>query len=175
MQLNSGYFSKTKYDTCAYKDAISESTMPFTYTMDTNRIYNCNGCLTGDSPRSGYLGAGTSTVSSNRVAAAQQNIDVDSVMSNRNMHVSKCKKAQVNTIKLEDFKTVDYPSCPKSLNTQHSRLTDSTMFYRGAAINRFYELNRDPQANIFYDWSINTSLQAKDTYVPSMPTLLNQL
>lgn len=173
MQVNPGYFSKTKYDSCAYKDALYDSTTPFTYVMNTDKIYNCNGCLTGYNPRGGYLGAGTSSVSKNKLAAAQQNIDIDSIMTNRNMKISKCKQAQVNNVNLKDIKTNNYPMCPSNLNTEHSRLTDSVMFYRGAAINRFYDLNRDPQANVFYDWSINTSLEAKDNYIPCLPTLFN--
>jgi hypothetical protein len=48
-------------------------------------------------------------------------------------------------------------------------MSDPAMFYRGAPINRFYDLNKDPQANIFYDWAINTSLEAKDNFIPELP------
>jgi hypothetical protein len=43
------------------------------------------------------------------------------------------------------------------------------MFKRGAPINRFFDLHRDPQANIFYDYATNTSLEAKDNFVPDLP------
>jgi hypothetical protein len=173
MPINAGYFSGTKYDKCAYEDELQDSVAPFTYTMNTDKIYNCNGCLTQYSPQGGYLGAGTSSISKNRIAAAQQNIDVDSVMSNRNMLLSRCKRAQVNTEDFKKFKLNHYQTCSDSLDTRHSRLTDNAMFYRGVAINRFYDLNRDPQANVFYDWAINTSIEARDNYIPNMPNPLN--
>jgi len=51
-------------------------------------------------------------------------------------------------------------------------MTDSAMFYKGVAINRFYDLPKDPQANIFFDWAVNTKLEAKDNFVPELPNPL---
>jgi hypothetical protein len=169
MALFVGHFSNPKYDTCAYPEDLYESTAPYAYVMNTDRIYNCNGCLTTFGPRGGYLGAGVSSASGNVIAAAQQNIDIDSIMSNRNVPISRCKRAQVNPVDVNRIKTVNMPVCNDYLDGQHTRLSDPAMFYRGAPINRFFDLNKDPQANIFYDWAVNTSLEAKDNFIPELP------
>jgi hypothetical protein len=169
MALNAGHFSNPRYDKCAYPEDLYESTAPYAYVMNTDRIHNCNGCLTTFGPRGSYLGAGVSSPSGDVIAAAQQNVDVDSIMSNRNMPLSKCKKGKVNPVDVTRIKTKNTPVCNDYLDGQHSKMTDPAMFYRGAAINRFYDLNKDPQANIFYDWAINTSLEAKDNFIPELP------
>lgn len=169
MALHAGHFSNPKYDKCAYPEDLYESTAPYSYVMNTDRIHNCNGCLTSFGPRGSLMGAGVSSPTGNVIAAAQQNIDIDSVMSNRNMPLSKCKKGKVNPIDVTKIKTQHIPVCNDYLDGQHSRMTDPGMFYRGAPINRFYDLNKDPQANIFYDWAINTSLEARDNFIPELP------
>lgn len=167
-----GYFSRSRYDKCAYPDEVSESTSPYAYITNTNRIYNCNGCLTVYGPRSSLMGAGASNLVGNAVAASQENIDVDSIMSNRNVPISKCRRGKVNPVGLEKIKTVDLRVCNDDLDSIHSKMTDPPMFYRGAPINRFYDLNRDPQANIFCDWAKNTKLEARDNFVPEIPVLM---
>lgn len=175
MALNAGYFSNPKYDKCAYPEDLYDSTAPYSYIMNTDRIYNCNGCLTTFGPRGSYNGAGVSSLSGDTIAAAQKNIDVDSVMSNRNVPLSKCKKGKVNPINITKIKTKNLPVCNDYLDSQHSKMNDSAMFYRGVPINRFYDLNKDPQANIFYDWAINTSLEATDNFIPEMPIPLTDV
>ena len=175
MALNAGYFTNPKYDKCAYPEDLYDSTAPYSYVMSTDMIYNCNGCLTTFGPRGSLNGAGVSTISGNVVAAAQQNVDVDSVMSNRNVPLSRCKRGKVNPINITKIKTKNIPVCNDYLDSQHSRMTDSPMWYRGAPINRFYDLNKDPQANIFYDWAINTSLEAVDNFIPELPCPLTDV
>lgn len=175
MALYAGHFSNPRYDKCAYPEDLYESTAPYSYIMNPDRIHNCNGCLTTFGPRGSYLGAGVSSPSGDVIAAAQQNIDVDSVMSNRNVPLSRCKRGKVNPIDITKIKTKNIPVCNDYLDGQHSRMTDPAMFYRGTAINRFYDLNKDPQANIFYDWAINTSLEAKDNFIPDLPVPLTDV
>ena len=45
-------------------------------------------------------------------------------------------------------------------------MTDPAMFYRDAPINRFIDLCRDPQDAIFWNFSINSRLEAKDNFIP---------
>ena len=168
MALNAGHFSNTRYDKSAYPEYVYESTAPYAYVMNTDRIHNCNGCLTTFGPRGSYLGAGVSSPTGDVIAASQQYVDIDSVMSNRNVPLSKCKRGKVNPVDVTRIKTKNVPVCNDYLDEQHSRMTDPAMFYRGSAINRFYDLNKDPQANIFYDWAINTSLDAKDNFIPEL-------
>lgn len=169
MALYTGHFGKPRYDKCAYPEDLYESTGPYAYTMNTDRIHNCNGALTVFGPRGSFLGAGVSSPTGDVIAAAQQNVDIDTVMSNRNVPLSKCRRGKVNPVDVTRIKTVDLPVANDYLDGQHSRMSDPPMFYRGAPINRFYDLNKDPQANIFYDWAINTSLEAKDNFVPELP------
>lgn len=170
MALNAGYFTGQKYDKCAYPEDLFESTAPYSYVMNSDRIHNCGGCLTTFGPRGGYLGSGVSSPTGDVVAAAQQNVDIDSVLSNRNVPLSKCKKGKVNPIDVTKIKTKDVPVCNDYLDGQNTRMTEPAMFYRGTAVNRFYDLNKNPQENIFYDWAINTSLEAKDNFIPNIPT-----
>jgi len=175
MALNAGYFSNPKYDKCAYPEDLYDSTAPYSYIMNTDRIYNCNGCLTTFGARGSYLGPGASTPAGDVVAGAQQNIDVDSVMTNRNVPLSKCRRGKVNPVDITKIKTKNMPVCNDYLDEQHTRMTDPAMFYRGTPINRFYDLNKDPQANIFYDWAINTSLDASDNFIPELPVPLTDV
>lgn len=169
MTLYTGHFSRPRYDTCAYPEDLSESTAPYAYVMNTDRIHNCNGCLTTFGPRGGLLGAGVSSPTGDVIAAAQENIDIDSIMSNRNVPISKCKRGKVNPIDLNKVQKKHLPVCNDYLDAQHSKMTDPPMFYRGCAINRFYDLNKDPQANIFWDFAIDTKLEAKDNFIPDLP------
>ncbi len=175
MSLCAGYFSRTRYDNCAYPDDLSTSTGTYEYTMNPDRIHNCNGCLTSFGPKSGLNGAGVSNLSGDVIAAAQDNVDIDTIMSNRNVPLSKCKRGKVNPVNLNKIKTTNVPICNDYLDMQHTKMSDPAMFYRGAPLNRFYDLNKDPQANIFYDFAVNTRLEAKDNFFPKMPMPLKNV
>lgn len=175
MALYTGHFSRTSYDKCFYPDELYESTAPYEYVMNTDRIHNCNGCLTTFGPRGGLNGAGVSSITGDAIAAAQDNVDVDSIMSNRNVPLSRCKRGKVNPIDVTRIKTVDIPVCNDYLDGQHTKMTDPPMFYRGVGTNRFFDLNKDPQANIFYDWATNTRLEAKDNFIPDLPIPLTHV
>ena len=40
-------------------------------------------------------------------------------------------------------------------------------------INRFYDLNINPQANIYWNWAVNSQLQAKDNFENHHPFSLD--
>lgn len=167
-----GHFSNTRYDTGVYPEELYESTAPYEYVMNPERIHNCNGCLTVFGPRSSRNGAGVSTPRGDVVAAAQEYVDIDSVLSNRNMPISKLKRGRVNPIDVTKIKTQNLPICNDYLDAQNTRMSDPAMYYRGAPINRFFDPIKDPQANIYYDWGINSVLEAKDNFVPDLPVPL---
>jgi hypothetical protein len=173
MSLFTGHYSRSSYDKCAYPDQLTESTGIYKYTVNSDRIHNCDGCLTVYGPRGGVNGAGVSTVSGHKIAGAQQNIDIDTIMSNRNLPISKCKKGRVNPVDIKKIKTKHMPVCNDYLDSQHTKMTDPAMFYRGAPINRHFDLPRNPQANIYYDWGVNTTLEARDNFVPVLPVPMN--
>ncbi len=41
------------------------------------------------------------------------------------------------------------------------------------SINRFYDLNLNPQKNIFYNWAVNSQLEATDNYDNPYPYFLS--
>ena len=174
MALNAGHFSRQKYDTCYYPEDVYQSTSPYSYITDTNKIYNCNGCITTFGPGPTKFGP-VGSLAGDRVAAAQENINIDSILTNRNVPISRCRKGKVNPIDVTKIRTKNLPVCDDYLDAQHTKMTDSAMFYRGAPINRFYDLPKDPQANIFYDWAVNTSLEMKDNFVPELPCPLTEV
>lgn len=160
-----GHFARPKYDTCAYPEDLYQSTSPYEYTMNTDRIHNCNGALTVFGPRSSLYGAGVSTPRGDQIAAAQQYVDIDSVLSNRNVPLGKCKRSKLNPIDVTKIKTQNLPVSDDYLDAQHTKMTDPAMYYRGVSVNRFYEVLKDPQANIFYDWAIDSNLEMRDNYI----------
>lgn len=164
--MNIGHSSRLPYDNRAYADQLEESTSPGQYRLDTNWCYNCNGCLQTLGPRGAD---GVSTLVGNTVAPSQKLVDFESIMSNRNVKSSKEKSGKVNPVDLKKYKLQHYNVCNNYLDPQYSRLTYPAESYRGVPINRFYNLHNDPQENIFYDFAVNTSLEAKDNWVPEVP------
>lgn len=166
-----GYFSRTPYDKSVYSEDVYQSTSPYEYVMNTDRIHNNKGCLNQYGPISGLMGAGVSSPTGDVIAASQANVDIDSVMSNRNVPLSRARIAKVNPVDVKKIKTVQVPICNPGVNSFHSRINDPPMFYRGAPINRFIDPLFDPQANIYYDEAINTRLEAKDNFIPEFDAL----
>lgn len=168
--MNIGHSSRLPYDKCAYEDQVRESTSPGSYRLDTNWSHNQNGCLSTMGPRGSD---GVSTLVGHTVAPSQKLVDFESMLSNRNVKVSKAKHGRVNPVKLSGYKLKHHTLCNNYLDPQYTRLTYPAESYRGLPINRFYNLPNDPQEHIFYDFAVNTTLEAKDNWVPDVPTPLN--
>jgi hypothetical protein len=167
--MNIGYSSRLGYDKCAYDDKLKESTDPLSYRLYPGYIQSCNECLSTLGPRSGHNGVESSTPVGYPFATAQQLTDVESVLSNRNMKKSKCRKYGSNNIDVNKLELKHARICGDYLNPESSRLSYPVYNYREIATNRFYDLHRDPQANIFWDFAENTRLEAKDEYNPEVP------
>ncbi len=170
-KLNIGHSSRLGYDSCAYSDRLNESVGPLGYRLDPNWQENCNQCLSTLGPRSSYMGQGVSTSVGHPIATSQKLVDVESVLSNRNLKTTKCKRDGVNPINVTKFGVKHMRTCNDYLNPLSSRLTYPAANYRDMAVNRFYNLDRNPQVNIFYDWSVNTKLEAKDNFVVDVPRM----
>jgi len=170
---NVGYSSGLMYDEQAYKDKLQESTDPLQYRLFTNSRYNCNSCLTTLGPRSGHMGYGVSLPVDSQVAVAQspEMVNIESILSNRNVRTSKQKTQQLNPINVTQFKTKNLRACNDYLNPEASRLSYPPAVYRDVGMNRFYDLPKNPQANIFWDFAENTTLNAKDNFFPEIPKL----
>lgn len=172
-EVNFGHSSRLGYDTVAYADRLQESTDPLSYRLDYNKIHNEKQCLSVFGPRSSYMGSGVSTTVGHRVAPSQDLVDVESILTNRNVHLSKAKAGQVNPIDVTKFELQHARICDDTLNMASTRLTDPSKNYRGIAVNRFYDLPKNPQANIFYSFARNTTLEAKDNHRPNLPRVMN--
>jgi hypothetical protein len=171
--MNIGHSSRLGYDNCAYDDKIIESTDPLSYRLFPGYMYNCNTCLSTLGPRSTHNGADISVPIQNPPAIAQQLTDVESVLTNRNMRKSKCKKYGTNNVNLNQIPLKHVGICNNYLNQDPTRLSLPAYNYKETAINRFYNLHKDAQANIFWDFAENTKLSAKDNYIPDIPNISN--
>jgi len=166
--MNIGHSSRLSYDGCAYNDRLKESTGPLGYKIATDQIYNCKSCLpigaTSARASNNGIGNDVSRTSKTGFAPKQDLIDVDSIMSNRNVKLSKCKSGKTNPIDLTKMQKYDQPYCDNMLDRDSSRLSHPATSYKGVPINRFYNLPNDPQANIFWNGAVNSKLEAKDNH-----------
>jgi len=171
--VNIGHSSRLPYDECAYPDKLAESVGPMEYRLNPNRIYNCNACLSTLGPRSGYMGYGDSLVVPNEPAVAQNGkmVDVESILSNRNVPLSRCRKDQINPIDVTKFPVQHARVCGDYLNPMASRLSYPPATYRDLGVNRFYNLVKNPQVFIYQDTATNTTLQLKDNFVNQIPEI----
>ena len=171
--MNIGSSTRLIYDKCAYEDRLQESTGPLMYTLDPNRIKNCNECLSLYGPRSSKKGFGVSIATPFGVAPAQDAVDVESILTNRNVLASKCKDGKVNDINVNNFRLQHARLCGDFLDPLASRQTNPAANYRGMSINRFFDLPKNPQADIFWNFAVNTTLEAKDNYREKIPKMIS--
>jgi hypothetical protein len=172
--LNIGHSSRLGYDKCFIDDDISESVSPLLYRLNPNSINNCNSCLSVFGPRSsgGPRSHGVSTITGDVTAPSQELVDVESILSNRNVIASRCKDGQVNDIDVTRFNLQHARTCNDFLDPVASRLTNPPQNYRGMSINRFYDCHQNPQTNIYYPGDVNTKLEATDNYRERVPRLM---
>lgn len=163
--MNNGYSSKLIYDECAYKDRIRERTDPLLYRLNANNIHNCNQCMSTLGPRPGYMGQGVSTTTGHPVATAQYLSDVESVLTNRNLPLSKCKNGEVNPVDVSKWELKHLHTCSRYLDPMATHLSYPPFNIREMPINRFFNLPQNPQQPIFYDFASNTKLESKDNHV----------
>jgi hypothetical protein len=152
--FNFGTSSNLVYDPCYIKDDIEQSTAPLRSILDPNRVKSCQQCLSVFGPRAGHNGWGNNIPIENPgLTPAQQLVDIDSIMSNRNVKQSSCKRGKVNDIDVFKFKTYDNKECNRELDPLSSIL--------------------NPQKNIYYNWAINSQLEATDNYDNPYPFFLS--
>lgn len=166
--MNNGHSSRLPYDVCAYPDKLEESVAPGEYRLNPTKIHNCNKCLSTLGPRSSYMGFGDSSVVGFPIAPSQAQVDLESILTNRNVKNSKCKKGRVNPIDVTQMNLDHAKICDHTLDPMSSRLVYPPQTFREMAINRFYNLPKDPQANIFWNFEIDSKLEAKDNFVPEI-------
>jgi len=170
-----GHSSRLPYDECAYGDKLAESVGPLGYYLDTNRTFNCNGCMPtfGPVPSVGTGAYSVNNLVGNVAAPAQRLVDLESILSNRNVRTSKCRDAEINDIDVFAFKTQQPVYCNDFLNSSSTRLTEPPINYRSISLNRFYDIGTNPINVIYYDQAINSQLEARDNYFERIPKLQN--
>lgn len=169
--FNYGMSTRQKYQQNESIKHTEQSTAPILSMMDPNRIRNCNQCF---SPyiRPSQRGWGDNlAISDPNNAPAQQLVDIDSVFKNMNLQLNR---DGVNPVNVFNYKTYDNVTCNNFLNPVSSYLSfGGNSCLKEQSINRFYDLNINPQVNIFYDWAHNTQLEAKDNYNPVYPYMVS--
>lgn len=173
--MNIGHSSRLSYDSNTYNDRLIESTDPLLYRVNRNHMYNCENCLSVLGPRGCNRNPAISRVNQNGIAPAQELTDLESLLTNRNVPLSKSRVAHVNPVDVTQFKLYHNRICNDSLNPENTRLSYPAALYRDVSVNRFYDLNQNPQEPIFWDFSVDTRLEAKDNFNPNVPVLWPQL
>ena len=163
--FNFGQSSKLQYDPTFIDDDIAQSVAPVLSVMDPNRVKNCSQCFNLNGPRPGHNGWGDNLPIANPgLCPAQELTDIDSILSNRNVKANRDKRGMVNDVDIFKFKTYDTKLCDRGLDPLSSIASYPKQLYREMSINRFYDLNINPQVNIWWNWAINSQLEAKDNY-----------
>jgi hypothetical protein len=85
-----------------------------------------------------------------------------------------CGRDGVHVLDMKQKNYDTYSTCPKFLDEIDSLLTHPKEHYRELEVDRFYDLHRDPASFIFWDYAVDTKLQAKDNYRTRYPTPIDQ-
>lgn len=166
-QFNYGNSSRSKYDSSYYYDSVEQMTKPGEIIMDPTKYNNCSKCFTGNGPRGNW---GVSLAEQKpSVTPLQDMAELEGIMKNLNVKHSRDKKGKVNPINVLKYNTYNQPECNKTLDPISSLLVRPRALDREIAINRFIDLNNNPQQPIFWNFAENTTLTAKDNYVPQKP------
>jgi len=86
------------------------------------------------------------------------------------MKSSRDKQGGTNPINVTKYTTYNATECNKFLDPVALQLQESRALNREISINRFYDLNKNPQKHIYYDRAVNTYLEAIDNYNTPYPT-----
>lgn len=166
-------FNNLKYDTCSYKQVLSESIGPCEYQLGTPFI-SCDDCLSQD-PQLILQRNGVS------VAKNIPQIDVDSDLMNITRKLTNCSSKEFipkfnvkgdidNTIETKHFNDCNMPT------RENTRLSNPASTLRGTGWNRWEWLCENPQKRsiIPFDFNINNRLVVKDNHRPLIPKLIDQ-
>ena len=151
----SAYSSRQKYDQQAIVEATERSTGVGNYYLNPENGFNCNTCFPLYGPLGGTRGAATTP---------GHVIDVDSILRGYTKIHSKSNEQQIPD-SLAGYELFMPADCSPFVETEYSRFTNPVQNYRGLTRDPFYELNQDPQCNIFWNFEQNTQLAARDNHI----------
>lgn len=172
MSLNQGHSSRLGYDDQTYADKIFDGVGPGQYRLSPDQMYNCDNCFSSFGPRPSVRRGQEPGIDANvdyPIATSQNLVDVESILSNRNVKQSKSRSAHLNFVDVTKFPLKHNRICNQFLDPLSSRLAYPSSNYRDMAVNRFYNTNQNLQLPIFWDFAVNTSLEAKDNFIERLP------
>lgn len=159
-----GKFSGLIYDPASYSEQLSRSTQPLNYRLDLNQYVNCNNCFHTNGPNPQVQ----------NYTPMPDHIDVDSILKGIDRVNSKANKDQ----QLYPLKTTNpnLQVCSSNLESLNSRFSHPAHDIRGLTTSdmRFSYPLKDPQCQIFENFSVNTRLQAKDNHRTPWQEPMNQ-
>jgi hypothetical protein len=166
-------FNNLKYDTCSYKQVLSESIGPCEYQLGTPFI-SCDDCFSKD-PQLILQRNGVS------VARNVPQVDVDSELMNITRKLTGCSSKEFipkfnakgeidNTIETKHFNDCNIPT------RENTRLSNPASTLRGTGWNRWEWLCENPQqrAVVPFDLNINERLVTKDNHRALIPNPIDQ-
>lgn len=165
-----GFSDNLIYDIDSYYSWKQQSTAPINYMLNPESRYNKGECYPNIGLNYGFMGNNNDTlVGHGVVAKAQRLVDLESILTNRNVRNSKGRRSNLNPINpVTEFENKnDIKQCKKSIKTEYSRLSHPLHDYREMSINRFYDLGSNPQiAGVIYPFKFytNTTLEAIDNF-----------
>lgn len=163
--LEIGEFTHMAYDNdTTYTDKQFISTGTGNYRLSEDNMFNEKACLSSLGPRYTHMGPCNSTHEQLPGKAYAQNlVDLESILSNRNVPTSKARTAHLNPINpTKETAKYHIPDCGKFLIPEYSKLQDPPCNYRDTGLNRFYDPLRNLQKNIFWNFAVDTRLEVKD-------------
>jgi hypothetical protein len=166
-------FNNLKYDTCSYKQVLSESIGACEYQLGTPFI-SCEDCFSND-PQLILQKNGVS------VAKNVPQVDIDSDLMNITRKLTSCSSKEFipkfnakgeidNTIETKHFGNCNIPT------RENTRLSNPASTLRGSGWNRWEWLCENPQKRsiVPFDLNINDRLVVKDNHRPLVPKPIDQ-
>ncbi len=158
-----GQFTRSKYDEPYFLARINQSVAPMHNRLYVGQKRNCNKCL----PLTGsyYFGDRFDSKNPNQV-----NIETVLKRQNRPWGSARDRVHWINP-KMHNF---DVPTvCSKFNDQMPTLLTHPKEHFKEIVLDRFYDLQRDQSAFIFWDTAQNSRLNAKDNYKVKYPILID--
>lgn len=179
-------FNRPSYDTCAYKQTLSESIGPGDYQIN-RPVVSCQPCYPND-PHIRIQKMGPS------VSRTTPMIDIDSEMIGIGRKYSRCPEAKYlpscdanqscganvglngkcNSSVCIDYNLVHFGDCFTPV--EDTRLSNPPCNLKETGWNRWEWLPNNPQERIEipFDWNVDTAIVTKDNHRPCIPKPLDQ-
>ncbi len=166
-------FNNLKYDTCSYKQVLSESVGPGEYQLNMPFVA-CDDCFSKD-PQLILQRSGVS------VAKNIPMVDVDSELMNINRKLTNCSsdefipKFDENGEIDNSVENIHFQDCGIPL-IENTRLSNPASTLRGTGWNRWEWLCENPQERslVPFDFNINNRLVTKDNHRPLINKPMDQ-